>query len=90
MKNNKTQAALERIRILECPTGEFEKRIAGILEDYEVAPSHKVKISRDQNLDRDGAQGYNLSLPGDSQEIVIMATSGADDYVAKVTEIYSS
>ncbi len=87
MKN--INGAIDRIRILECPTGELENRVAGILEDYGIADSSKVDINRDNSLDREEAQAYNVKIPGEGQSIVVLAKAGLDDYVAKVVDVYS-
>lgn len=85
----KLEDAVERIKKLECPTGDMENRVAGILEDYGVANKNEITIKRDENLDRDGAEGYSVR-PTMSKErsIVVLATSGMDDYVAKVVDAY--
>lgn len=86
---SKIEAAIEKIKILQCPTGEEENRIAGILEDYGVANRGEVEIKRNKNLDINGAGGFSVKLPGDTQQsIIVLANSGMDDYVAKVTEVY--
>lgn len=86
---NKIDEAIDRIRILECPTGDLESRVAEILEDYRIADRSKVNIHRDSKLDREDAQAFKVQIPGERQSIVVMAKSGYDDYVAKVTDVYS-
>ncbi|EPR12797.1 hypothetical protein [Ruminiclostridium papyrosolvens] len=85
---NNIDAAIDRIKILECPTGEIENRVAGILENYGVAERSKVNISRVKNLDQDQAQAYNVKFQGEDSSIVVLAKSGLDDYVAKVVDAY--
>ena len=85
----KIDEAIDRIKILECPTGDIENRVAGILEDYGVANRSKINVGRDSSLDRDEAQGYRAEITSQGQSIVVLATSGYDDYVAKVTDAYS-
>ncbi|MFL0196022.1 hypothetical protein ACJDU8_10660 [Clostridium sp. WILCCON 0269] len=85
----KVDEAINRIRILECPTGELENRVVGILEDYEVANRVKVSIDRDDNLDRANAQAYRVQIPDEGQSFVVLARSRYDDYVAKVVDIYT-
>jgi len=85
----KIDKAIDRIKILECATGDLENRVAGILEDYGVANRSKIRVDRDSSLDRDEEQGYRAEITGEGQSIVVLATSGYDDYVAKVTEVYS-
>lgn len=82
---------VERIKSLECPTGDVEYRIADILDDYGIANRNEVSINRIESLDRDGAQAYitNVSDRG-GKSIVILAKSGLDDYVAKVVDVYLS
>jgi hypothetical protein len=86
---NKIDEAIDRIKALECPTGDIENRVAEILEDYRVTDSSKVNILRDSKLDSEDAQAYRVEIPGKGQSIVVMAKSGYDDYVAKVTDVYS-
>ncbi|KYZ77395.1 hypothetical protein AXX12_04565 [Anaerosporomusa subterranea] len=80
------EAAMARIKQLECPTGELTKRVTGILTDYQVADINSISIVRVNALDRDGEQAYCAKLANDT-EIVFRAISGDDDYVAKVTEV---
>lgn len=83
--------AIERIKELECPTGEVEERVAEILEEYDVADSNEIIVSRDESLDTNDAEAYSTKLPGDSDKsIVILSKSGLDDYVAKVIDVYVS
>ena len=83
--------AVERIKILECPTGDLEQRVKGILEEYGVANGDKLMVSRDKRFDQNEAQAYSATILGDqeqSQSIVILAKSGLDDYVAQVVDAY--
>ncbi|AOY75270.1 hypothetical protein [Clostridium formicaceticum] len=83
------EKAIERIRGLECPTGDLEKRLAGIFEDYEIANKNEVTIHREEELDRDGAEAYSARLLNNNEaSIVVLARSGLDDYVAKVIDAY--
>lgn len=85
----KIEDAIERIKILECPTGKVENRIAGILEDYGVASRSEVEVKRNKGLDIDGAEAFSVKILGDNnQSIVVLANSGMDDYVAKVMDAY--
>lgn len=85
---NNIDAAIDRIKILECPTGEIENRVAGILENYGVADRSKVNISRVKNLDQDEAQAYKVNFHGEDNSIVVLAKSGLDDYTATVVDVY--
>lgn len=86
---SKIEDAIQRMKILECPTGEVENRIAGILEDYGVANKSEVEVERYEGLVVNGAEGFCVKIPGDkNQSIIVLASSGMDDYVAKVTEAY--
>ena len=86
---SKIEDAVERIKILECPTGEVENRIAGILEEYGVARRNEVEVERYEGLDINGAEGFCAKIAGEQkQSIIVLASSGMDDYVAKVTEVY--
>lgn len=78
--------AIERIKILECPTGEVENRIVGILEDYEVASRNDIEVVRNEDADKNGAQGYIAKVKG-NETLTVLATSGMDDYVAKVIDV---
>jgi hypothetical protein len=86
MKN--IEDAVNRIKTLECPTGDVEKRVAGILENYKVANMNQVSVIRDRRYDRNEAEGYSARLPGGSETLVVIAQSGIDDYVAKVVDAY--
>lgn len=86
---SKIEDAIEKIKILECPTGEVENRIAGILEDYGVANRSEVEVERYEGLVINGAEGFCVKIPGDkNQAIMVLANSGMDDYVAKVVDAY--
>lgn len=88
---SKLDAAIERIRILECPTGDVEIRVAGILEDYKIANRNDIVVARDEDYDRDGAEAYRAIISeGEKKSIVVLAKSGYDDYVAKVVDAYIS
>lgn len=85
---SKMDDAINRIRILECPTGELENRVAEILEDYGVAERSKININRAGSLDHDEAQAYRVKMAGEDFSFVVLAQSGLDDYVAKVVDVY--
>lgn len=87
MKN--LESAMERIRRLECPTGEVEERILGIMESYGGVDRNAVQIKRQEDSDRDdGAQAYSANvLRGQNTSMMIYAKSGLDDYVAKVVDV---
>lgn len=81
--------AVERIKRLECPTGEVENRIAGILDDYGVAGKNEIRVKRNSVYDREDAQAYTIDLSGEEgRSVVVLAKSGMDDYVAKVVDAY--
>ncbi|MEG6584758.1 hypothetical protein [Dendrosporobacter sp. 1207_IL3150] len=83
--------ALDRIRALECPTTAIKRRVAGILLYYEVANKSDINVIREHSLDKNGARGYTAKISGDnSLDIVVLARSGQDDYVAKVVDAYLS
>lgn len=86
---NNMNTAIERIKSLECPTGELENRVAGIIEDYGISIRSKVNIHRVRNLDRDEAQAYQVQIAGEEQSVIVLARSGLDDYVARVVDVYS-
>ena len=83
------ESAMERIKRLECPTGEIENRILGIMESYGGVDRNAVEIKRQEDCDRDdGAQAYSTSvLGGENISMRIYAKSGLDDYVARVVDV---
>lgn len=86
---NNISEAINRIKNLECPTGEVENRISDILEDYNVADRNELIINRDERYDSIDGEAYHARIPGASQNsIIILAKSGLDDYVAKVVDVY--
>ncbi|AKN30552.1 hypothetical protein Ccar_06820 [Clostridium carboxidivorans P7] len=85
----KIDEAIDRIKTLECATGNLENRIVGILEEYGVADRSKIDINRNSNFDTDEAQGYKVKIEGEPGSIVVVAKSGYDDYVAEVIDAYS-
>jgi predicted Zn-dependent protease len=81
-------SALAKIQKLECPTGDLEERIMEILTDYHVAEEDEIQIVREQEYDRGGAQAYKINFDQyDGHAIIVLARSGADDYVARVTDV---
>lgn len=87
---SKIDEAVDRIKRLECPTGEVEKSVALILEDYDVASGDDVRIGRDKRHDRDEAEAYRVDIAGQRQSLVVLAKSMDDDYVAKVVDVYTN
>jgi predicted Zn-dependent protease len=82
------ESALERIQKLECPTGDLEERIVEILTDAHVAEEDEIQVVREQEYDRDGAQAYKINFDEyEGRAIIVLARSGADDYVARVTDV---
>lgn len=85
------EEAIERIKALECPTGDIQYRVKGILTDYGIANKSQIMVSREHSLDKNGARGYNAKISSEEGvDIVILAVSGGDDYVAKVSDAYIS
>ncbi|MDF2675972.1 MAG: hypothetical protein K0Q97_262 [Bacillota bacterium] len=82
--------ALDRIKKLECPTGEVENRVIGILEDYNVANKNDIIINRNYQLDNDGTEVFSAKINNTNLSIIVLAKSGMDDYVAKVENVYIS
>ncbi len=80
-------AAMDRIKDLECPNGELTKRVADILERHGITNAGNVKIEKDQELDNIRTQGFRVSLPG-GESIIILIKSGYDDYVYQVVDAY--
>ena len=85
----KIDEAIDRIRILECPTGDLQNRVTEILESYGVADRNNVSINRDERFDRDEAQAYRIEIRGQEKTIIMLAQSGYDDYVAKVMNVHN-
>lgn len=81
------RAAIDRIKILECPTGELENRVAGILQQYEIANKNQITVKRDKDHDENGSQAYLATISGtNKEEIIILAEAGMDDYVVKIVD----
>lgn len=87
---DKMGEALTRLRRLECPTGEIEKSVALILEDYGVANIDDVKVNRYNGMNSDDTQAYKVDIPGAEQSLLLLTRSGNDDYVEKVLDVYST
>jgi hypothetical protein len=84
----KIDEAIDKIRTLECPTGDLENRVTEILENYGVADRSKINVNRDEYFDKDEAQAYRVQILNQEHLIMVLAKSGYDDYVAKVTDVY--
>lgn len=85
----KIEKAIEKIRTVECPTGELENRIADILNDFNVAGRSDIQINRNESFDRDGAEAYVAGFRDNMNiSLVVLSKSGLDDYVAKVVDAY--
>jgi len=85
---SKINEAINMIRNLECPTGNLENRVTEILLDYGIADLNQVSIKRDNKLSSDEAQAYRVKITDKGESFVVLARSGYDDYVAKVTDAY--
>ena len=85
---SKINEAISRIRNLECPTGDLENRVTEILLDHGVANYNQVNIKRDSKLSNDEAQAYRVKIADEGESFVVLAKSGYDDYVVKVTDAY--
>jgi hypothetical protein len=86
----KIDEAIDRIRILECPTGELENRVTQILEDYRISSRSKINVNRDNKFDSNEAQAYRVEIEGEDQSIMVLAKSAYDDYVATVIDAYTN
>ncbi|MEL7646891.1 MAG: hypothetical protein AAGU76_02300 [Sedimentibacter sp.] len=85
----KIEKAIEKIRTVECPTGELKNRIADILDDFNVANRNDIQINRNEAFDRDGAEAYVAGLRDDmNRSLVVLSKPGLDDYVARVVDAY--
>lgn len=85
---SKINEAINRIRNIECPTGDLENRVTEILLDLDVANPNQVNIKRDNKLSSGEAQAYRVKIADEGESFVVLARSGYDDYVAKVTDAY--
>jgi hypothetical protein len=53
-----------------------------------VANPNQVNIKRDNKLNSGEAQAYRVEIADEGETFVVLARSGYDDYVAKVTGAY--
>ena len=82
-------AAINRIKALECPTGELENRVTGILQQYQVAEQNQIIVKRDKAHDQNGSEAYKATIQGaKKQEIIILAEAGMDDYVIHIIDAH--
>lgn len=85
----KIEEAMDRIKNLECPAGELRSRIAQIMEEYGIENKDKVEVKRYEGININGSAVFHIDIPDSQDEsIVIIADSGMDDYVTKVTDAY--
>ncbi len=81
--------AIQKIKMLQCPTGELEDRVTCILEDCNVSPKSDIVINREERLDRDGAKAYSVIIADRiDPAMTLLAKSGQDDYVVQVEDVY--
>jgi hypothetical protein len=81
--------AMERIKALECPTGDVAHRVIEILEEYEVANKKDITVNKGEKLDENGLEVYRAVIGNIAdQPIVVIVKPGADDYVAKVIDVH--
>jgi hypothetical protein len=81
--------AIERIKDIECPTGSLENRVLDILQNYKIIENADIKVNRNESFDEDNAQAYSIELQNKEKDtMIILASSGTDDYVAKVVDVY--
>ncbi|MDR5658948.1 hypothetical protein RH915_05555 [Serpentinicella sp. ANB-PHB4] len=79
--------AIKRIERLECPTGELEYRVAEVLEAYNVASRDHITIKKQEN-EEEGNEVYKVNIQNNNRSMMVQATSGQDDYVTKVINVY--
>lgn len=80
-------AAINRIKALECPTGQLEERVTGILQQYQLG--NQITVKRDKAHDQNGSEAYKATIAGDKQqEIIILAEAGMDDYVIQIIDAH--
>ncbi len=83
------EKAINRIKMLECPTGELENRVIDIFEEYQVADKNEITIDRVRRLDKDGTKAYSVKLSNNEGiSVILLAKSGLDDYVVKIINVY--
>lgn len=81
--------AIERIKKLECPTGDLELRIIEILNDFEIANTGEIDIKCSGEKYDDGSVKYIVKVKAENKDrIIVFAKSGMDDYVVFVEEAY--
>lgn len=85
---SRLQEAIERIKALECPTGQVGERIQEILEDYQALDEGRVVVNEDEDINMDGTKGYSIELSDGQEYIRVFSTAGLDDYVEKVVDAY--
>lgn len=83
---NKLNEAIQKIEKLECPTGELELHVSGILSDYGLTEYNVKSLKRDEKFDTEEAQAFCADTK--NGKLIVMASSGMDDYVAKVVNVY--
>lgn len=83
------EKAIEKIKSLQCPTGEMEKRIAEILEEYKVASRDEIRISKEEKEEVDDLQAYRAKISENKGHITILSESGLDDYVEVVVDAFA-
>lgn len=80
---------IERIKALECPSGDLEKRVEEILKSYSVENSNSVIIKRNEELDIFDMKAYSAKMAdGSNKDLIVISKSGLDDYVEKVVDAY--
>lgn len=80
--------AYVRIKSLECPTGDLQERIQEILSIYDVADKNDIIITREKSSDHDGMQAFRIDFANEKEQSkIVLAKSGAEDYVSKVFDV---
>lgn len=82
------EKAIERIKVLECPSGNIEDRVKKILEEYLTQEQYSINIEKDEDS-KNRLETYMVVVSGDSEnKIKILAKSGLDDYVTTVVDVF--
>lgn len=80
---------IERLKIMECPTGYVENKVIDIFVEYDIANKNNILVRRDESFDNQSVEGYRIDVSSDIPlSIGILCKSGEDDYVAKVVDVF--
>lgn len=87
---NNLEKAIERLKVLQCPSGQLEERVEEILQVHGIA-KNDISVKRNEKYYNTAVQAYSVKISNDDthkQNIVILAKPGLDDYVTTVVNAY--